>query len=331
LLLWLLAATASSCIRPMTARQVVLFVDQRLDTVQDWEAVVRVRSAATAPEDELVVRQWWSRPGRYRCQYLHPQEVAGQVTVYDGETLWHYDPGTGRVVYFAPHQVPRGPQGEVAFPQWLLRRLQEGRVELRGTDRVEEYDCYLLECRWDQELYRVWVDRASWFPVRWECFDEEGILLFAVTVTQLEYNLELEGRLFVPEFPAATEVVEGGLGFRQVELHQVREWVGFEPRLPAFLPPGVEMTGVYVMGEGEDLAVVINYQGPWLSFSLTESRRKPGPLPEGLRTVDYRGRTYRVIESEGATVLSWVGGELEFALLGDGGLQELLRIAASVP
>jgi len=100
----------------------------------------------------------------------------------------------------------------------------------------------------------VTVDKATGFPVR-IVETRDGSFVQELRLEGLEIDPVLSADSFVLRFPAGAEVMQYDSGFRRIDLAhlatQAAAVVGYDPLLPARIPPGFVLTAVAVAESGQ--------------------------------------------------------------------------------
>jgi len=121
------------------------------------------------PEAQLPYLLEYKRPFKTRLEL----EFAGAraVQVYDGASGWKLRPYLGRSSWdaFSSDELKQA-SFEPGIDGYLLDAAAKGsQVELEGTERIEDRDCYRLKVTLkNAQVHRVWVDGKSFLDIRVE-------------------------------------------------------------------------------------------------------------------------------------------------------------------
>ena len=89
---------------------------------------------------------------------------------------------------------------------------------------------------------KLWVDKETWMPLRYEMYDSDGGLMMELEIRDLEVNTGIPDSEFVFEVPEGATVKTVDMDSfeipKQTTLEEARESAGFEILVPEYLPEG---------------------------------------------------------------------------------------------
>lgn len=309
------------------------------DRLADYQAILELRYTLGGDDQALEIKQAFKKPDRYRLEFLAPPELKGQVTVFDGRTMWFYSPQDNEVTVFeGAGEDTVGQDQKSLFPGIIDGLRAAGSIKTVGRGRVDNRSAYILELADAAQAgddpvarRRVWIDRETWLPLKVEAYDASGKRISAAVYRDVKVNVGLADDLFEFTIPEGVRVTEGGVMPEVVTLDEARKAVGFSLLEPSYLPAGVSLRQVSRVGSGADLTIVLDYGQGNSTLTISENRVVPGagPMP-GTSPTNLGGLSAEVIQSGEFSIVHWITGDVELSMTGNLPLDELGRIARSM-
>lgn len=299
--------------------------------IDGYRGVVEERCpACTTPR---VVRSVDYARGSLRVEVVEPPERAGEVLVWDGETMAMHWPRMRMGVRVRGSEAPTEEQLRAMLKEdglWALHRYDhtwEGSEERAGRLASHWRSTPAREGA-DMLPYETWLDRDTAIPLAWEVEDRDGALFYATELRELDLEAAPQPGRFDLDFPEGTRVFDWDLAADSVALEQ-RDTLGFDVLLPGALPMGLEVRKVVKHADLPVVNVLMGSGARWLS--LSEARHWGGPVPSGEgMPVAIGGREGRLELVGGWSTVSWAVGNTALTLIGNLPYQEMVAIAASI-
>ncbi len=321
----------------ISADQVVANMKQAYAEIDDYTAVLETTLQVGDSAETTVMRQWVLKPHLFRSEMLEPEDIAGQVTLFDGESLWFYDPAVNEVIVFGGVSASMVNQRQDVILGGVIENLLvNSKVSLAGSETVGGREAYVLELHSPKDRQgpwqKLWVDKETWLPFKITLYDRNELINMTVVYREFTPNVGLKAEDFVMEVPEGAEVIRGDMGVRQITLAQAAEMADFELMVPSDLPQGLELVAVEKLGEGENVAFVLRYEAGRYMLTLTESLAKEerDDKLDGSDTIVVKGLEVEVVESDGMLVLHWYEDDVEYAVLTNLTLEEARRVLESL-
>ncbi|HEY3315483.1 MAG TPA: outer membrane lipoprotein carrier protein LolA [Bacillota bacterium] len=334
----LVVFAAAGCGTPPTA-DLIRQMTAGFEKLQDYQGVLEVQYSLAGAGQTVQIRQSFKKPARYRLEFLAPEEIKGQLTVFDGQTMWFYNPQDNEVTVFEQAGEDVTGQDQKALLSGVVGEVSRATaVKVAGRARVVGRPAYLVELTPPGpkgedvvQRERVWVDRQTWLPLKVEAYNAGGAVISAATYTQVKVDAGLPDELFRFSPPQGAEVIQGGAMPEAITLERARQLAGFKLLLPAYTPAGFSLVQVSRVGSGQDLSILLDYSQEKASLSITENKAIPGAVAlPGMRPMDLGGLPVEVIQSEEFSIIHWIVGDVELAITSDLSLEEIGRIARSL-
>lgn len=292
------------------------------------------------PSAELKKKVLYQRPWKVRVEVEAPAERAGDLYVYDGETLTLWWPK--ELFGVRVHGVPTPGDGQIRAH---LRRETDNNLAAYAFNLVGEEKVAGAPCaRWKvipkdpaapfRMEHESWMHADYSIPLRMSFrapgSEPEAAPWYAMRYTSFTDKVPVKPEDFVLTLPKNAVVFEWDWRDEAITPEVARETMNFTLRLPKVLPEGFAV-GKMVRGR-HDLPMIslrCGKEGTWLS--LTENRNYAGQLAMPV------GRRVQIGASEGYlnfmgpfAVVSWTLGDTQLTLIGNVSFPQLLEIARGV-
>lgn len=195
---------------PAAAIEVETIVENasaRYDELTDFSAGLWLITTSAFIEQETVLkgRLYSRKPNRFRIEYYYPSD---QTVVFDGTTLYFYNPATNQVVIYPVEGITGDETVESVFEAAKARYDFEdaGEVTLSG-----DYKTYKLKmtAKSQSAMYPTvwaWIDADEWVARRVDLYDYDGNST-SYRLFDFEYNQGYGAGKFVFEIPDGAEVI----------------------------------------------------------------------------------------------------------------------------
>ncbi|WP_340818523.1 DUF4367 domain-containing protein [Methanolobus sp. WCC4] len=349
LFLMCLALFNSGCIGgDLTADQIAEKMQEKQANIEDTSATVHMTTSMDGNVQEMEYEMVQKNPDKMKSVTILPEEMAGQITVSNGEKIWTYDPINDQVTIMA---LPETPDNlEMDYAAVIGSLLNETDVSLLGTEEFGGRDTFVLKLvpKEDEELFgsdmKVWVDEETWTPLKIEMGTEDTYQI-TVEYRDFEVNKGISDDEFEFEIPEGAEVIEiddfEDLLPVEMTLEEAQDASEFEILVPSYVPEGYELDhvtysansltaglkeSVTLFYSSEDLLILISesfYDGENDSNSLS-------PMVES-ETVSINGVEGELYSMYGGTMmLQWETGDVIMSITGVLEEDEIVQIAESM-
>jgi outer membrane lipoprotein carrier protein len=200
--------------RAIEVETIVENVSKRYDELNDFSAGLWLIITSAYIEQETVYkgRLYSRKPNRFRIEYYYPSD---QTVVFDGSTIYFYNPATNQVVIYPVEGITGDETVESVFEAAESRYDFEdaGEVTLSG-----EYKTYKLKmtAKSPSATYSTvwaWVDADGWVARRVDLYDYDGNVT-SYRLFDFKFNQGYGAGKFTFEIPEGAEVIRAEeLGF----------------------------------------------------------------------------------------------------------------------
>jgi outer membrane lipoprotein-sorting protein len=358
------ALLLAACAQPLpTAEEIVERMEAARAATDDAHAVVAIDFTSPEQSGTIVVEGWTQKTGatgpdgepiaRMRAEVLEASQegLVGTLAVSDGETFWLYNPAENTVVTGEAGEMKDATAGTpagaaTALTDFLSEGLDAVELEVVGTEQVAGKSTWKVNITPKAETAQqlqldgviestMWVDEALALPLKLSV-DAADLGSGTVEVRSIETNTGLSADLFSFTPPAGAEVIQAeelaaASQPRATTLDEARSAVSFALREPSYLPAGVSLVEVRVVGTG---TVILNYAGEGGSVSVVQSNEEVGrdrepPADSQQREVQIGAATGTLItggDGQGS-LLRWEQDGLRYVVAGTLAGDEALLVA----
>jgi len=158
-------------------------------------------------------RFWYEKPGKFRCEYLPPNE---QVNLIVKDTAWVYIPQIKQVevYHFRAEDSPIKKLNHMLLGFGVSVKDVLEVYDVRWIPEEEKLDVFALlfkpkkkEEGLSFQAITIWVKKDSLTPKRL-VFLEDGEDTTEITLNSVEFNKKIKESIFKPDFPRDAEVIE---------------------------------------------------------------------------------------------------------------------------
>ncbi len=205
----ILVSLFSGCTE-MSADQIVNKMKENQDTIKDFSATMVMSSSFMGNNLEMKAKILNKMPGKSRIELIEPAEMAGQVTVSDGNTIWSYDPRTNVVTNMALPERDNSFQMDYRFIKELFNKTD---ISYQTTEKFEGRNVYVIKGSPKNAetmiggRYTMFVDSETWMPLKIDMFDKDDKLIISIEYREIKFNTGIPDSEFEFKIPAGAKVV----------------------------------------------------------------------------------------------------------------------------
>ncbi len=346
-----------------TADEIVDRMEAARAATNDAHAVVAINFSSPDQTGTIVVEGWMQKTGasgpdgqpisRVRAEVLEASQagMAGTLLVSDGTTFWLYNPSENTVVTGEAGKLKDATAGSpigaaTALTDIVSQGLDAVELEVLGTEQIAGKNTWKVSVAPKAETSSqlqldgiikgtLWVDEALALPLKLSV-DASDLGQGSVEVRSIETNTGLSADLFSFTPPADAKIVQAAELAAQMEpkaatLDEARTAVSFALREPGYLPTGLTLVEVRVIGT---TTVILNYAGDGGSVSLVQSNEEVGrdrepPAGSAVSEVpigEATGTLITGVDGQGS-LLRWEQGGVRYVVAGTLSGDEAVKVA----
>ncbi|MEI7769742.1 MAG: DUF4367 domain-containing protein [Chloroflexales bacterium] len=344
-----------------TADEIVARMEAARASTQDIHATVAVNFTSPDKTGSIVIEGWMQKlpdaadgqpKARVRAEVREASQadMVGTILVSDGEQFWLYSPAKNTVVTGTTadmkKQAPTSPAGATQMLQDVVQKgLDAVDLKVLGEEQVAGKNAWKVTVTPKPETSSklnlagviegtMWVDEALAMPLKLSV-DASDFGSGAVEVRAIELNAGLSADLFSYTPPAGAKVVQAAdlaaqMAPKAATLDEARSSVSFTLREPGYLPAGLALVEVRVVGTD---TVILNYNGGGASMSLVQSNGDVGndrepPAGSDTQQITVRGQPATLITGDGqGSLLRWAEGGIRTVIAGTLSGDEAVKVA----
>lgn len=303
-----------------------------LASIKSYRGVIVETGVDAQPIERSVL---YARPWKIRIETLTPGPHAGELFLYDGNTvtLWYpqhlfgirirgVHPPTDRE---ALHHIERLTKTNLDAYTFAL---QDSSARIAGNRSLQWLVRPARRAPF-RFLHRVWNHDPSTLPMRMELWREDKSLWYGFYFKELAFDLALPDTIFAFSFPKNAVVFDWDLDGPAITLAEARETMNFKVQVPTRLPSGHAITKIVRAQHCLPMiAMAMDHDGSTLS--LVQSRDM-GLAAQPLGVDIMLGDVPAKLTFMGAiSIISWVKDGTALTLTGNLDFPTMIDIAASV-
>ena len=337
-----IALLLGGCQKRPTAEEIVARLEEVEASTENAHAILEFSAQGQGVDEDLVVEVWEKKPNKFRAEILEANdpELAGAISVSDGQQFWAYQPSQNEVVVgeVGPDE-PSSFQGAIRDVEDMIRQaLDATDAKLVGEEDIAGVATYKLELtpREDGETFlpagsqaTLWVDQERWVVL--QAHFSGGIAggEGQMHVRSFELNTGLADDLFQFEIPEGVKVTKAeDKRPKHISLDEARAQADFL-LIPTYVPEDATLIDVLTM----DGAFILHYDHSAISFTVIQGQPQGvREAPSGQKTeVTVRGQTANLItDGMGNNFLTWMEDGVAITIAGRISQEEILKVAESL-
>ncbi|NNJ12819.1 DUF4367 domain-containing protein [Chloroflexales bacterium ZM16-3] len=345
-----------------TADEIVAKMEAARASTNDVHATVAINFTSPDQTGSMVIEGWMQKlpdaadgqpKARVRAEVLEASQadLVGSLVVSDGQQFWLYNPAKNTVVVGTAdemkNQSPSTPAGATQMLQDVIQKgLDAVDLEVQGEEQVAGKNTWKVKVTPKPETTAnlqlagvvdgtMWVDEELAMPLKLSV-DASDFGSGTVEVQGIEVNAGVSDDLFTYTPPADATVVQAAdliaqMAPKPATLEEARSSVSFTLREPSYLPAGLALVEVRVVGTD---TVIMNYNGDSGSMSLVQSNGDVGndrepPAGSNVQQITVRGQQATLItgaDGQGS-LLRWDEGGIKTVIAGTISGDEAVKVA----
>lgn len=197
LLFFLIACTALSGCRAQTAKKPE-DIQKFIMKLKSYKCDVVIAATNNKSTNVYRAKHLYKAPDKYRIEIVEPEELKGQITIYNKDKACIYQPQIN--TYFITENFESSLEYSSFIGAFVGYFKNNGGARFR-LETLKDVQCYVLEVPIsDNNKYRalekLWIDAESSLPIKAEILDESNNVSALVLYENFELNPELQDSLF---------------------------------------------------------------------------------------------------------------------------------------
>lgn len=175
-------------------------IQEALMNMRTYQAQATVKYISNKNTNEYTTVQQARITGEYRIEVIGPSDVAGNVTIFDGTTIYQFNPNVSDRIVIGNREAPE--RSEIFLTSFMRNYLISKEVSLAvgdfGEGRATIFEATVPGTHPYMSTQRLWVDNETLKPLQLVIYDPDGVERIVVTYISFEYNVELPDSIFQP-------------------------------------------------------------------------------------------------------------------------------------
>ena len=135
---------------------------------------------------EVTMKSWSKGTEFYLIYITEPVRDKGQVFMKRGQDMWNWMPSINRMIKLPPSMMGQSWMGSDFTNDDLVRMnsiIEDFTHQITGSEKIEGYDCYIIELVPKPEAavvwgkIKLWISKEDYYELKGEYFDEDGKLV----------------------------------------------------------------------------------------------------------------------------------------------------------
>ena len=137
--------------------------------------------------------------GEYRVEVVGPAEVAGNITLFDGNTIYQYNENISNRIAVGTTDTQE--RSEIFLTSFIRNYLNSPEVSVTVFNTTDN-NTTVLEAKISGDhpyLYKekLWVDNETFLPIQLVLYDADGMERIVIQYQSFDFNQELLEELFL--------------------------------------------------------------------------------------------------------------------------------------
>ena len=328
----------------LDVKQIAEKMQQKQDSIEDYSYTMYMTMEFGGQKMETEADMMYKKPNKLKTVQTQPAEMAGSVTVSDGETMWLYDAQQNTVMIMELSETPE--QNDLDYLQFIEMMMNESDFSLAGIEKVDGRTSYVIDMSPKDESddlgmlgdIKVWVDKETWMPLKMDMKDADGNPMYSMEYRNFQTNTGISDDEFQFEVPEGAKVqtlnMDELLMPQAMTLEEAGEEATFDILVPSYLPDGYEFDNAMVI-QGFVETVSLTYkngdEGLGISEIVFEDEPQTSQIMDSAEVVsinDVEGKLVTIYDDY--KMLQWEIGNIQLTLSGSLDKEELIQIAESM-
>ncbi len=203
---------ASGCTeKDLSAEDIAARMLEKQDSIQDYSYTMHTTYYTGEKAIESEFKTIYKKPHMIKNFIQEPGKEEETLVLSDGEFRWTYAPDTNTVM---KTKLPKTP--EITKSDYLALigiTLNDSNVSLLGVEEIDNRETYLLKASPKETVEsaaqyytKVWIDKETWMPLKYEMYDSSGNLTAKTEIYDLKVNTGIPDSEFVFNIPDGAEI-----------------------------------------------------------------------------------------------------------------------------
>lgn len=173
-------------------------IQDTLVNIKSYQSEATVKYISNKGSNEYLTLQYCKMTGEYRVEVIAPENVSGNITVFDGNTITQFNSKISGKVSVGTTESPE--RSEIFLTSFINNYLTSDEVSVNVAN-LEDGKCTVLEADISGDhpylnSEKLWIDNNTLKPLQLIIYDQDGTERIIVTYNNIEFNTDLDDNLF---------------------------------------------------------------------------------------------------------------------------------------
>ncbi|OEG00249.1 hypothetical protein BHF71_05530 [Vulcanibacillus modesticaldus] len=303
-------------------------LEAKLNSLSSYKALGTMKILSGDTSLDYSVEVWYKEPYYYRILLTNVNKNITQIVLRNDDGVFVIDPALNKSYRFKSDW----PESNGAV--YLYHSLASSIIDDNGRIFTLEGDNYLFEVKANYQnktlsKQKVWLDKKL-RPLKVTVYDPKQTKLVDMVFTEFNFDVRFDDDAFDMERNLT------GWDFGTLPtLSNADDSTSFGVIEPAYIPDGVTKNAPKFLDKEDGKSVVIKYSGTY-NYSLIESKPKammasaPETSKNDIVDLGFGLGVLTEMEVTNTRTLTWTYNGVEFKLIGDLPVDEMINVAQSV-
>ncbi|MFV0520715.1 MAG: hypothetical protein ACK5LY_10660 [Lachnospirales bacterium] len=192
-----LVFTLTSCSNFLKNSNDKNMIDKYLD-LSTYEAEANITYISNTEQSTFTTVQQANIDGRYRIEVILPENVAGSITVNDGNQIYQFNERISKDIYISKSENRE--RSELFLTSFVNNYKNSDDVTVTvGTFKDSLYTVLDAKINSDHPLIsseKLWINNETQLPEKLVIYDKDNAESIIIEYTTFEYNKKLDENLF---------------------------------------------------------------------------------------------------------------------------------------
>jgi outer membrane lipoprotein-sorting protein len=183
----------SSFAQDLSARQIVQRANDKANG-NTSQGIMKMTIVRPDWSREVTMKSWSKGTEFYLIYITEPVRDKGQVFMKRGQDMWNWMPSINRMIKLPPSMMGQSWMGSDFTNDDLVRMnsiIDDFTHQITGSEKIEGYDCYIIELIPKPEAavvwgkIKLWISKEDYFELKGEYFDEDGQIVNEMTSSNI--------------------------------------------------------------------------------------------------------------------------------------------------
>ena len=189
-----LAITFPSISQELTAKEIIQRANDKA-TGNTSQGTMKMTIVRPDWSREVSMKSWSKGTDYYLIYITEPVKDKGQVFMKRDQDMWNWMPSINRMIKLPPSMMGQSWMGSDFTNDDLVRMnsiIDDFSHEIIGSEKIEGYDCYIIELIPKPEAavvwgkIKLWIAKTEFYEMKGEYYDEDLVLVNTMTSSNIK-------------------------------------------------------------------------------------------------------------------------------------------------